>query len=244
MFFGKVTDYRGQKQLANPEVDLLDEEDRLQITPIYPQSDKLRLYSKDFRGWEGESLRRAGDLVEPLPGWVLDQHDFVDRTGAFRGIHVPESAPSTRRPDAAWSSTSCCASSSRSCMRKRKIEATSQGIEHDTSGELVGRFLARAPLRAHRRPAHGHRRDHRRPGPARIPMHRLLQGDVGAGKTVVAIAALLTAVQGGHQGAFMAPTEVLAEQHAPSMRPLLEGISVPDGGALALRRPARSPSSC
>ena len=47
-------------------------------------------------------------------------------------------------------------------------------------------------------------------------MHRLLQGDVGAGKTVVAVAALLVAVQGGHQGALMAPTEVLAEQHAAS----------------------------
>ena len=49
MFFGKVTEYRGQKQLANPEIDLLDEEDRLQITAVYPQSDKLRLYSRDFR---------------------------------------------------------------------------------------------------------------------------------------------------------------------------------------------------
>src|SRR5690606_18207324 len=51
MFFGKVTAFRGQKQLANPEVDLLDEEDRLEITPIYPQSDRLRLYSRDFRAW-------------------------------------------------------------------------------------------------------------------------------------------------------------------------------------------------
>ena len=91
MFFGKVTDYRGQKQLANPEIDLLDEEDRLQITALYPQSDKLRLYSKDFRGWQTESLRRTQGLVEPLPSWVLDRHDFIDRTAAFTSIHVPES---------------------------------------------------------------------------------------------------------------------------------------------------------
>src|SRR3546814_14499139 len=62
-------------------------------------------------------------------------------------------------------------------------------------------------------------------------MHRLLQGDVGAGKTVVAVAALLAAVQGGHQGAFMAPTEVLAEQQHSSIRPLVDCISVPDDGA-------------
>ena len=64
-----------------------------------------------------------------------------------------------------------------------------------------------------------------------VPMHRLLQGDVGAGKTVVAVAALLTAVQGGHQGAFMAPTEVLAEQHHASIRPLLADLVVPDDGS-------------
>ena len=58
----------------------------------------------------------------------------------------------------------------------------------------------------------------------------VLQGDVGAGKTVVAVWTLLAAVEGGHQGAFMAPTEVLAEQHFTGIRPLLEGISVPDDG--------------
>ncbi|HSB85626.1 MAG TPA: ATP-dependent DNA helicase RecG, partial [Ilumatobacteraceae bacterium] len=59
------------------------------------------------------------------------------------------------------------------------------------------------------------------------PMHRLLQGDVGSGKTLVAVSAMLTAVQGGHQGALMAPTEVLAEQHVAAVRQLLEGVTVP-----------------
>ena len=71
------------------------------------------------------------------------------------------------------------------------------------------------------------------------PMHRLLQGDVGSGKTVVAVSALLAAVQGGHQGALMAPTEVLAEQHAASVRALLDGVTVPDPGNLFGDRPLR-----
>ena len=70
-------------------------------------------------------------------------------------------------------------------------------------------------------------------------MHRLLQGDVGSGKTVVALTALLTAVQGGYQGAFMAPTEVLAEQHDVSLRHLLGGLTVPDERTLTGDRPLR-----
>jgi ATP-dependent DNA helicase RecG len=71
------------------------------------------------------------------------------------------------------------------------------------------------------------------------PMHRLLQGDVGSGKTVVAVNAMLMAVQGKHQGALMAPTEVLAEQHYVGVSRLLEGLQVPDPDNLFGDRPLR-----
>jgi ATP-dependent DNA helicase RecG len=230
MFFGKLTEYRGRRQLANPEIDLLDEEDRLQITAIYPQSDKLRLYSRDFRGWIAEALRRATELVEPLPAWILEQHDFVDRTAAFRGIHVPESLREAEEARRRLVFDELLRIQLALVMRKRRIEATSQGIQHDTSGALVGRFLARLPfeLTGDQVSVMGEITDDLARS---VPMHRLLQGDVGSGKTVVAVAALLTAVQGGHQAAFMAPTEVLADQHFAGIRPLLDGISVPDDGA-------------
>ena len=71
-------------------------------------------------------------------------------------------------------------------------------------------------------------------------MHRLLQGDVGSGKTVVAIIALLTAVDNGHQGALMAPTEVLAEQHhAGDLAGCSSGLTVGDPGTLLGTRPVR-----
>jgi ATP-dependent DNA helicase RecG len=230
MFFGKVTEYRGSKQLANPEIDLLDEADRLQITPLYPQSDKLRLYSKDFRGWLGETLRRTQELVEPLPGWLLDEHDLVDRTAAFRGIHAPEAMAEAEEARRRLVFDELLRIQLALVLRKRRIEATSQGIEHRVAGPLVERFLASLPFELtgdQRRVIAEIEADMVRP----VPMHRLLQGDVGAGKTVVAVAMLLDAVQGGHQGAFMAPTEVLAEQHFASIRPLLAGVTVPDDGA-------------
>ncbi|HJR26643.1 MAG TPA: ATP-dependent DNA helicase RecG [Acidimicrobiales bacterium] len=227
MFFGKVTAFRGQKQLANPEIDLLDEEDRLQITPIYPQSDKLRLYSRDFRRWVAESLRRVGDLVEPLPDWLLERHDFIGRTAAFNGIHAPSSMGEVEVARRRLVFDELLRIQLALVLRKHTLEATSQGLAHEPGSELVQRFLERLPFELtgdQRKVIAEIEADLARP----VPMHRLLQGDVGAGKTVVAVAALLAAVAGGHQGAFMAPTEVLAEQHLASIRPLLAGLQVSD----------------
>jgi ATP-dependent DNA helicase RecG len=100
----------------------------------------------------------------------------------------------------------------------------------------VGRFLGGLPFeltRAQRRALAVMFADLAGP----LPMHRLLQGDVGSGKTVVAVATLLAAVQGGHQGACMVPTEVLAEQHFMGIRALTSGLSLPDEGRLGGERP-------
>jgi ATP-dependent DNA helicase RecG len=124
-------------------------------------------------------------------------------------------------------------------QRKRHIERTTRGIAHVTQGPLLDAFLDRLPfdLTADQRAAVA---EIGKDLSAPHPMHRLLQGDVGAGKTVVAVWTLLAAVQGGHQGAFMAPTEVLAEQHALGIRALLADVEVPDSGtSLFGARPVR-----
>ena len=123
-------------------------------------------------------------------------------------------------------------------LRKRELERTSKGLSHTIDGELVRRFhdALPYPLTAAQQRVIGEiAADLASPH----PMHRLLQGDVGAGKTVVAVSTLLAAVQGGHQGALMAPTEVLAEQHATSVRELLGDLQVPDPGNLFGDRPLR-----
>src|SRR5439155_17175184 len=123
--------------------------------------------------------------------------------------------------------------------RKRAIERESKGIRHTVDGELVRRFHAGLPFAltgAQRRAIDEIGRDLAGPH----PMHRLLQGDVGSGKTLVAVSALLVAVQGGYQGALMAPTEVLAEQHFLGIRDLLAELTVKDTtGSLFEERPVR-----
>src|SRR6185295_9653963 len=123
-------------------------------------------------------------------------------------------------------------------LRKRAIEREARGIRHVVDGSLTERLrtaLAFELTAAQRRTIAEIETDLAGPH----PMHRLLQGDVGAGKTLVAVSALLVAVQGGHQGALMAPTEVLAEQHATTVRQLLEGVTVPDPQNLFGDRPLR-----
>src|SRR4051812_5749856 len=90
LFLGKVDAFKGSKSMSNPEVDLIGEPE-LGIRPIYPQSDKRRLYSKDLRVWVTSALNRAVEFVDPVPQSVLDRFDFVDRTAAFNGIHRPQS---------------------------------------------------------------------------------------------------------------------------------------------------------
>ena len=158
-------------------------------------------------------------------------------TLAMRAIHRPDSMAEHARgreaPDVRRVPAHAGRASSRASARSRP---RSRGSATTVDGPLVDAFLAQLPfaLTGDQQRAIAEI-THDMAGAA--PMHRLLQGDVGSGKTVVALAALLVAVQGGYQGAFMAPTEVLAEQHYLGSVKMLEGLTVRRRG-LAARRPA------
>ncbi len=236
VFFGKLEDFRGRRQMTNPIVDLVGDRTG-KVIPVYPQSEKVRLTSWDVGRWVEESLRRAGALDDPVPDVLLERHDLIDRTNAFRGIHVPETWGEFGVARARLVFDELLRVQLALVLRKRKLEATTAGIAHETSGWLVRRFLGGLPfdLTDGQESAMAEiSADLAKP----VPMHRLLQGDVGAGKTVVAVAAMLTAVEGARQGALMAPTEVLAEQHAASVRAMLDGFTVGEEGAL-FDRPLR-----
>jgi ATP-dependent DNA helicase RecG len=237
VFYGKLDVFQGRKQMTNPVVDLIGDRTG-RIVPIYPQSEKAQLTTWEIGGWVEEALRRAGTLDDPVPAWVLDRFDLIDRDAAVRGIHVPESGEEAKVARKRLVFDELLRIQLVLVRRKREVEATSVGIAHDTSGALLRRFHEQLPYTltgAQVRAIAEIEADLAKP----VPMHRLLQGDVGAGKTLVAVSALLVAVQGGHQGALMAPTEVLAEQHFLGVRALLEGFTLVSEGDLFGERPLR-----
>ena len=258
LFFGKVGDYRGQRQMTNPVVDVIvgaagDERDASKVgrvVAIYPASGKAGLTSWEMGGFIEESLRRAGPLFDPLSDVQREPLELVERTRAFWGIHLPEDlsevAPARRRLafDEFFRLQLILA------LRRRRLEESAAGIRHPmevadldvASGALVSRedslvrrFLAEhrfSLTRAQRRVLEDVAGDMAGP----LPMHRLLQGDVGSGKTLVAVTAMLGALDGKRQSVLMAPTEVLAEQHLVSLRRDLAGLVVADDAVLAGER--------
>jgi ATP-dependent DNA helicase RecG len=226
--FGKLEMFQGRKQMTNPVVDIVGGDRTGRVIPIYPQSEKARVNSFEFGDWVAELLRRTPELDDPVPSEVLDELDLLDRLAAVRGIHRPESMDEARAARERLVFDELLRIQLILVRRKRDYERTSIGIQHAVGGDLVRRFIDQLPF-----PLTGAQvraiAEIEADLAKAVPMHRLLQGDVGAGKTLVAVASMLNAVQGGHQAALMAPTEVLAEQHGFGIRRLLEGFTVPAG---------------
>jgi ATP-dependent DNA helicase RecG len=228
IFFGKLELYKGRRQMTSPIVDLIGDKTG-KIIPIYPQSEKAGLTTWDLEPWIAEALRRVPELLDPLDDEWRDRYDLIDRGRALRQIHQPETFRDRDEARRRLAMDELLRLQLTLVMRKRAIEREEKGIRHVVEGELVQRFHRALPFElteAQRRAIAEIGADLAGPH----PMHRLLQGDVGSGKTVVAVTALLMAVQGGHQGALMAPTGVLAEQHILSVRRMLDGLMVPDTG--------------
>jgi ATP-dependent DNA helicase RecG len=241
-FFGRVEYRRSRLQMTNPIVDILDRvgENTGAIVPVYPQSGKAEVFTWQLRKLVAACLQKTKPrgFAEPLGTELLDERGLVDRTRAYRGIHRPEAHDDHRRAAERLKFDEFVRMQVGLVARKRALAEEQTGLRHAVDGHLVESFHGALPfaLTVDQRQAIDQiARDLASPA----PMHRLLQGDVGSGKTVVALSALLVAVQGGYQGAFMAPTEVLAEQHYLTSRRLLEDLSVPSEATLVGERPVR-----
>ena len=237
--FGKPELYRGKLQMTNPVVDIIGDKTG-RIVPIYPQSEKVNLSTWEIAGWVRNALERAAPrtIGDPLPSEIRERLAMLDRHSAFNTIHFPESIVEKERARQRLAFDELLRVQLVLVERKRRFERENIGIRHQVDGEMQKRFIAALPFPltgAQKRVIAEINADLAKP----IPMHRLLQGDVGSGKTVVAVTAMLAAVQGNHQGALMAPTEVLAEQHYAGIQRLLHDLKVPDDGNLFGERQLR-----
>src|SRR5579875_37205 len=236
---GKVSTFRGRRQMANPSVEIVEGDWQGKVVPIYPQSEKAGICSMEISQCVAEALDWAGEVEDPVPHAVLAEHNFPGRSWALRQVHQPASEGAKNAARRRLGFDELLRLQLVLVMRKLAVERDSLGIAHNVGGELVERFRRSLPFPltgAQERAIKQVEADLARP----VPMHRLLQGDVGSGKTLVALWCLLTAVAGGYQAALMAPTEVLAEQHYLSLCSLLAGLSVPDEGSLFGERPVRA----
>lgn len=204
------------------------------VMPIHPASMDVPTWL--IRDLVREALERTGELYDPLPADLRRRHCLVSRTEAFRQIHFPDSVAAAGQARKRLVYDELFLLECALAIRKRTLEDDLHGYANLPDGALWKALRERLPYTltgAQQRAIEEISSDLARD----LPMHRLIQGDVGSGKTVVAAHALLASVDAGRPAALMAPTEVLAEQHHAVLTELLAGLCVPSDGDLLGQRP-------
>jgi ATP-dependent DNA helicase RecG len=231
LFAGKVGEFRGKRQLNNPDYVLLDGDDASDVVgdfagrliPVYRASEKMP-------SWKvAQCVRIVLDsldrLPDPLPDGLREARGLVPLDTAIRDIHRPASQADldAARLRLKWDEAYVLQVALAQRRRLARLTPTPSRVR--TDGGLVDAFEAALPftLTAGQQEVAAQLDDDLA---GAHPMHRLLQGEVGSGKTVVALRAMLTVVDAGGQAALMAPTEVLATQHARGIRDLLGPIGM------------------
>ncbi|MDP9226198.1 MAG: ATP-dependent DNA helicase RecG [Actinomycetota bacterium] len=223
-FYGRLGMYAGKLQMTAPRFEVIRTGSEPfnvgRIIPIYPATGDLS--SDQLRRIIWEALGRIDAIADPLPDELRIEVGVMSRTDAIRLVHFPETKEDVISARRRLIFDELFGLQLGLVYRKRKLERTVQGIAHPAPGEdsLAEAFVAALPFAltdAQRRACSEVASDMAKA----YPMHRLLEGEVGSGKTVVALYGCLLAIGGGRQAAFMAPTEVLAEQHHLTLDDLL-----------------------
>jgi len=216
---GRVTAFRGRLQMENPEFEAVDDESlhTRRLVPVYPGTEGLpqRLVRRLAREVLDSLAEAVGD---PLPEALRERLRLPAAAAALRHVHFPDSTAEAERARQRFAFEELLYIELGVVRRRQQWQAGGAPRLALPVGEGFLRSLPFQLTGAQQRATNEVLSDLGR----EVPMSRLLQGDVGSGKTVVAAAALLAAVVSGYQGAIMAPTEILAEQHYRTFCGLLE----------------------
>lgn len=231
--YGKPTDFRGQLSITHPEMDLYDSQEKkignLTMQPVYSSTEKLKKFNLDSRGLQRlqqtalETLYRG--LEETLPEYIIKEHQLISYQQAMLAIHFPQDVDDLNAAIKRLKFEELFFIQLRLLRNKQLNTLKYIGHRFDKVGEKFNTFFnERLPFpltNAQKRVVREIRLDTN----TGAQMNRLVQGDVGSGKTVVALMSMLLAIDNGYQACMMAPTEILAQQHYAGLSELLgEGI--------------------
>ena len=228
---GRVDLFQGRVQMAHPDHIVAPENSDSMplLEPIYPLT--AGLTPKILRRTLTDALTRLPDLPEWIPEAILSTQKWPGFADAMRAVHAPQSEADllpTSPARARLAFDELLANQLALIMVRQQAGDSAPGRSFTTSGKLVGALkdsLAFDMTAAQHRAISEITADQAAPK----RMLRMLQGDVGSGKTLVALAAMLTAVESGAQAALLAPTEVLARQHHASLSALLQPLQIEVG---------------
>lgn len=234
LVYGRVSFYNGKPQIVHPELEILSPEQQLAknyLEPVYSTTEKLKA-----RGLGGRQIGkltqllmgmiREKDIEENLPSSVLEQLQLVNRFSAYKQIHFPQTNTEYENAVKRLKFEELFIAQMRMNLLRSQRHRFSKGVIFERVGEyfndLYRNYLPFELTGAQKRVLKEIRADTAKGK----QMNRLLQGDVGSGKTIVAVLTMLLAVDNGYQACLMAPTEILAQQHFQTIGLLLEKIGV------------------
>ena len=233
VIFGKVADYKSQYSMAHPEMELLEEHKaslRSAMQPVYPSTEKLTQ-----RGITNRVVNKAmqqlfleinGQFIETLPIYILEQLKLISKNDAMFNIHFPKSQELLAKAQFRLKFEELFFIQlqliTKNLIRKHKIKGHPFDKVGDNFTNFYNNHLPFELTNAQKRVLKEIRNDMG----SNAQMNRLLQGDVGSGKTIVALMSMLLAKDNGFQSCLMAPTEILANQHFIGLSELAKNLNI------------------
>ena len=231
--YGKLNHYNGNFSIPHPELELVsDYKKKLQtkMQPVYPSTEKLTnsgVSNRLVRGYIQDLLQQVFDGVqESLSSEIIDDFQLISKRDALLNVHFPKNQEQLAKAEFRLKFEELFFIQLQLARKKLINKAKIKGPVFEKVGAVFNQFYKeKLPFdltNAQKRVLKEIRKD----VASRAHMNRLLQGDVGSGKTIVALLAMLLAIDNGYQATIMAPTEILAKQHYTAVSELLEGMNI------------------
>lgn len=226
LVMGRVRPGRTARTVSEVQVQPFEaqEQKKPEILPVYALSGNLT--QSNLRHWMREALEKAEqDLPESLPVSVIEKCKLPNRLTALKNIHFPDSWEALKQAKRRFIFEELFLLQCGLLFYRQQNHDQRQGVQHGADGEKIRQVMEHLPftLTAQQQQAW---REISADMEKDLPMHRILQGDVGSGKTVISALALAKAVENGCQGCIMAPTEILAQQHFETLSELLQPAGI------------------